>query len=100
MKSLTSARGFTTRAVAVSWRLFESGAVPQSTHLLTHTQAIAYLFLPDYASAGDWGKGGPPLPWQVGQSSPENANILPLHVGQTSSNRPVARTRCARSVSR
>src|ERR1035437_6143388 len=63
MKSFTSARGFTTRAIAVSWRLFESGAVPQSTHLLTHTQAIADLTLPVYAPAGDWGKGGPPLPW-------------------------------------
>src|ERR1017187_3599882 len=67
MKSLTSARGFTARAIAVSWRLVESGAVPRSTHLLTHTQAIADLTLPVYAPAGDWGKGGPPLRWQVGQ---------------------------------
>jgi len=49
MKSLTSARGFTARAIAVSWRLFESGAVPQSTHLLTHAQVIADLTLPIYA---------------------------------------------------
>src|ERR1035441_3334775 len=67
MKSLTSARGFTTRATADSWQLFESGAVPQSTHLLTHAQAIADLTLPVYAPAGDWGNGGPPVPWQVGQ---------------------------------
>src|ERR1017187_6862424 len=67
MKSLTSARGFTARAIAVSWRLFESGAVSQSTHLLTHTQVIADLIFPVYAQAGDWSKGGPPVPWQVGQ---------------------------------
>src|ERR1035441_9263870 len=67
MKSLTSARGFTTRAIDASWRLFLSGAVPQSAHFLTHTQAIADLTLPVYAPAGDWGKGGPPLLWQVGQ---------------------------------
>src|ERR1017187_4220078 len=67
MKSLTSARGFTARAIAVSWRLFESGAVSQSTHLLTHTQVIADLILPVYAQAGDWSKGGPPVSWQVGQ---------------------------------
>src|ERR1035441_6705085 len=67
MKSLTSARGFTAREIAVSWRLFESGAVPQLAHLLTHTQAIADLILPVYAPAGDWSKGGPPVSWQVGQ---------------------------------
>src|ERR1035441_6493581 len=65
MKSLTSARGFTARESAVFERLFESDAVPQ--HFLTHIQAIANLTWPVYAPAGDWGKGWPPLPWQVGQ---------------------------------
>src|ERR1019366_10337085 len=86
MKSLTSARGFTTRAIAVSWRRFESGAVPQSAHLLTHTQAIADLTLPVYAPAGDWGEGGAPLPWQVGQRD-RTGTIHETHPSGPSANR-------------